>query len=77
MKHRSPQKIVGIRFSPTDAVRYFDPRELDLSIGDRVLVECRDGAREGTVVMIPEQVTYSELSRPLEYILGRIGGEKG
>ena len=61
--------LVGVRFGRTGPVRYFDPRGLDLSVGDRVMVETDDGDRPGTVVIAPGQVLYSALRGPLAPVL--------
>ena len=61
--------LVGVRFSSAGRVRYFDPADLDLAVGDRVLVETDDGPREGSVVIAPSQVLHSDLRGPLHPVL--------
>ena len=63
--------IAGIRFKPSGPVHYFDPGSIDLGLGDRVLVETDDGPREGTVVIPPSQMIYSDLRGPMERVLQR------
>ena len=51
---------------------YFDPGDMDLAVGDRVMVEDHDGPREALVVIAPSQVLYSELRGPLPPVLHKI-----
>ena len=64
--------LVGVRFGRSGPVHYFDPGDLDLSAGDRVLVEAEDGPREASVVIAPQQVLYSDLRGPLDPVLRRL-----
>lgn len=61
--------LVGIRFTLNGRVGYFDPAELDLEVGDRVSVETEEGARDGWVVIAPDQVLHSDLRGPLDRVL--------
>jgi cell fate regulator YaaT (PSP1 superfamily) len=61
--------IVGVRFSRTGHIHYFDPSKLDLSLGDRVVVETEDGQREGEVVITPDQFLFSDFRGPLSPVL--------
>ena len=69
--------VVGVRFSPTDRVKYFDPGDNDLAIGDRVLAETEGGPQEGLVVIAPQQVLYSELRGPLAPVLHKVDTVEG
>ena len=62
-------EVVGVRFARAGKVEYFDPSGLELSPGDRVLVETQDGPKEGRVVIAPAQVVHSDLRGPLERVL--------
>ena len=61
--------IVGVRFKRGGRVHYCDPANLDLSVGDRVIVETEEGPREGQVVIAPGQVLGSELRGPMDPVL--------
>jgi cell fate regulator YaaT (PSP1 superfamily) len=61
--------LVGIRFKPLDRLQYFDAGDLDLSVGERVIVETDEGQHEGTVVIAADQVLYSDLRGPLDCVL--------
>ncbi|MCH7706233.1 MAG: hypothetical protein IIB33_04225 [Chloroflexi bacterium] len=69
-EHRRTENIVGVRFTPAGRVRYFDPGDRDLDVGERVVVETDGVPIEGEVVIAPRQVLYSELEGPLEPIKG-------
>ena len=62
-------EVVGVRFARAVHVEYFDPSGLELSAGDRVLVETQDGPKEGRVVIAPAQVGHSDLRGPWEPVL--------
>jgi len=70
-------KVVGIRFRPLEPVQYFSPGDVDLDVGDRVLVETDIGPREGRVAIAPAQVLYSEIRGPLEPVLGKVRTVEG
>ena len=68
-------KIAGVQFSPSDKVRYFDANGIELSLGERVVVETCDGEREGVVVIAPEQVVRSDLRGALDRVIRRASAE--
>ena len=68
--------LVGVRFRRSGPVCYFDPRGLDLKVGDRVMVETEDGDRAGTVVIAPRQVLYSALRGPLDPVIQLLTDEE-
>lgn len=67
---RTPQ-IIGVRFQPSDPLRYFDANGLRLAAGDRVVVETDGGEREGVVAIAPGQALRSDLRGPLNRALRR------
>ncbi len=64
--------LVGVRFGRSGPVHYFDSGDLDLSTGDRIMVQTEDGEREAGIVIAPQQVLYSELRGPLDPVLRRL-----
>ena len=64
--------LVGIRFNISDNVHYFDSGELDLEVGERVIVDSEEGHREGFVVIGTRQVLFSELRGPMLAVLERV-----
>ena len=63
---------VGVRFTRSGRVYYFDPGDHELSVGDRVLVETDDGRREGEVVIEPSQIAYSDLRGPMNPVVQKL-----
>ncbi len=61
--------LAGVQFTPSDKVQYFDANGINLSVGDRVIVETWDGEQEAVIVIAPEQVLRSDLRGPLNPIL--------
>ena len=61
--------LTGVQLGPSQKVQYFDANGLPLTVGDRVIVETGNGAREGIVVIAPEQVLLSDLRGPLNPVL--------
>lgn len=65
-------RIVGVRFSPAGRVHYFAANNLDLSAGDRVLVDADGAHREGYVVISPGQVLYADIRGPLRPVVRKL-----
>lgn len=61
-------KIVGVRFRTAGKVYYFGPKNLDLKIGDRVIVETARGVEMGTVAVVPKEVPDDEVVQPLKTV---------
>lgn len=64
--------VVGLRFERADRVHYFDPGDLELELGDRVMADTESGPREGVVVIAPDQVLYSDVRSPLRPVLHKV-----
>ena len=64
--------MVGVKFRPMGRVRYFDPVDLELAVGDRVEVETPDGPREGEVAIAPDQVLFSDLRGPMGVVIRKV-----
>lgn len=62
-------KIVGIRFKPAGKIYYFNPSELDLKMGQNVIVETARGVEMGTVALGICEVDESAVSTPLRDII--------
>lgn len=61
--------VVGIRFKRTGKVYYFDPSDIELKVGDCVVVETTRGLELGRVVIAPSQVLASEVTKPLKPVV--------
>lgn len=68
-------KIVGVRFRNAGKSYYFDPKDADLAIGTKVIVETSQGKECGEVSIPPIEVDDEKVSFPLKPIL-RIASEE-
>lgn len=64
-------KVVGVRFKHAGLVYYFDPVDIELAVGDDVVVETARGSSLGKVVVAPKEVTSKEITEPLKPVLRR------
>lgn len=62
-------KIIGVRFRNVGKVYYFDPKELDIQVGDHVIVETARGVEYGYVVLGPKEVEEAKVVQPLKEVL--------
>jgi cell fate regulator YaaT (PSP1 superfamily) len=62
-------KIVGVYFKHAGKVYHFDPGDLELKCGDRVIVETSRGLEFGFVRGCTREVSSSELVAPLKKVL--------
>lgn len=67
--------VVGVKFKTAGKIYYFDPGNLDVKIGDNVIVETARGMEFGTVNMTEKQVHPSEIVSPLKKVI-RIADER-
>lgn len=60
-------KVVSVRFKDNGRNYYFDPSDLELAIGDKVIVESAGGLSFGTISegerMVPEESVVKELKK--------------
>ena len=65
-------KVAGVRFKTAGKVYYFDPDDIEVKVGDSVIVETARGMEFGTVTMDIAEVSESEIVAPLKKIeIGR------
>ena len=69
---RPISRVVGVRLSEMQPLRFFRPGEQELEVGDWVLVDTEEGPRRGRVVIAPGQVAFSALTGPVDTILERL-----
>ncbi len=62
-------EIVAIRFKRAGKVYYFDPGNIDVKVGDWVIVETSKGQEAGKVVIGRHQVEENTLTEPLKPVL--------
>ena len=68
-------KVAGVRFKTAGKVYYFDPADVDVKMGDNVIVETARGMEYGTVTMDVAEVSEKDIVAPLKKIV-RIANEK-
>ncbi len=61
-------KIVGVRFRTAGKLYYFSPGDLDLKLGDYVIVETTRGVEMGKVAVPPQDVSDDEVVQPLKSV---------
>ena len=61
--------IIGVRFRNVGKVYYFSPRDLDVCVGDHVIVETARGVEYGFVVLGPKEVDDSKVVQPLKEVI--------
>jgi len=62
-------EVVGVRFKKVGRVYYFDPQNIELSEGQRVIVETARGIEHGEVVIPNKEVKEEEIVPPLKKVL--------
>jgi cell fate regulator YaaT (PSP1 superfamily) len=68
-------EVVGVRFKKAGKIYYFDPCEIELHLGDKVIVETARGLECGEIVTGPKQIAETELVGSLKKVL-RVATEK-
>lgn len=62
-------KIIGVRFRNVGKVYYFSPKDLDICVGDHVIVETARGVEYGNVVLGPKEVEDEKVIQPLREVI--------
>jgi cell fate regulator YaaT (PSP1 superfamily) len=62
-------KVVGIRFKQAGKIYYFDPDQLELLLGDKVIVETARGIEYGEVVVSPKMISENDVVPPLKKVI--------
>jgi len=68
-------EIVGIRFKRAGKVYYFDPADINLEVGDHVIVETARGQELGQVVISPKQIITDDVEKPLKPVIRKAAPE--
>ena len=68
-------KVAGVRFKTAGKVYYFDPGDLEVKMGDNVIVETARGMEFGTVTMDIAEIHENDVVAPLKKIV-RIANEQ-
>ncbi|ADL06812.1 PSP1 domain-containing protein [Thermosediminibacter oceani] len=62
-------KVVGVRFKRAGKIYYFNPGTIELSVGDKVIVETARGIEYGEVVIGPKDVREEDVITPLKDVI--------
>lgn len=62
-------KIVGIRFKQVGKIYYFSPADIELRLGDGVIVETARGIEFGKVVIAPREEEDEKIVKPLKPVI--------
>ncbi|HHV61296.1 MAG TPA: stage 0 sporulation family protein [Firmicutes bacterium] len=68
-------EVVGVRFKKAGKIYYFEPGEIDITVGDRVIVETARGIEYGEVVIGRKQVSEEDIVSPLKKVLRKATAE--
>ena len=61
--------VVGVRFKRAGKIYYFDPNDIELDVGEWVVVETTRELEVGRVAISPGQVVESQLTEPLKPVV--------
>ncbi|MGF7185221.1 cell fate regulator YaaT (PSP1 superfamily) [Desulfitispora alkaliphila] len=67
--------IVGVRFKSAGKIYYFDPVDIELNVGDKVIVETARGMEMGEIVVGPKEVTEDQIIQPLKQVIRKATAE--
>lgn len=67
--------VVGVRFRTAGKIYYFDPGDLDIKVGDMVIVETARGVECGKVVVASHEVSEEEVVLPLKSVIRKADEE--
>lgn len=62
-------EIIGVRFKSVGKIYYFSPKEIEINVGEKVIVETSRGVECGEVVLSNREIDDSELTAPLKSII--------
>lgn len=62
-------RVVGVRFKTAGKIYYFDPGDLEVTVGSRVVVETARGIELGEVIIRPKEVPDEDVAQPLKRVL--------
>ncbi len=63
------KKVVGVNFRENGRTYFFNPNDLELKIGDQVIVETKMGQEFGTVKILNREIDETKLKEPLKDII--------
>ena len=67
--------IVGVRFKRAGKIYYFDPADIEMEVGDYVVVKTARGQELGRVVIAPQQVLSGDVNKELKPVVRKADPE--
>jgi cell fate regulator YaaT (PSP1 superfamily) len=67
--------VVGVKFRKSGKVYYFSPNQLNIAVGDPVIVETARGVEFGIVACGPKDILTSEVVSPLKPVVRKASAE--
>ncbi|BBD93464.1 stage 0 sporulation family protein [Staphylococcus caprae] len=67
--------VVGVQFQKAGKSEYYAPNQLDVNVGDRVVVESKRGIEIGLVKFPPKDVADGDVTLPLKEIIRIVNEE--
>ena len=62
-------RIIGVRFRKAGKIYFFSPADMDIQVGQHVIVETARGVEYGNVVLGPKDVEESKVVQPLKPVI--------
>ncbi len=62
-------RIVGVHFRNAGKVYYFDPKGLDVHMGDKLIVETARGLEMGSATLPPQEIPDDQVGKPLKDVV--------
>ncbi len=62
-------QVIGIRFSNSNKIYYFDPKGIEFALGDSAIVETKRGQEFGAVMTANKEVSEKEIVQPLKKVI--------
>ncbi|MBQ7504437.1 MAG: stage 0 sporulation family protein [Ruminococcus sp.] len=62
-------EVIGVRFKEVGKIYYFDPKNIKINVGDKVIVETARGIECGMVALANKEVPDNELVYPLKPLI--------
>lgn len=69
MKGKRDVKIIGVRFKSVGKIYYFDPKDYDVKMGDKVIVETARGVECGEVALVDREIDETRFTNPVKGII--------
>ena len=62
-------RVIGVRFRTAGKIYFFSPGQLEITVGDKVIVETARGVEFGSVVSGPKDVEDDKITQPLKPVI--------